>query len=199
MKELLPLIRSYIKNSIEVRINIKKLTIPKNALLFSADAQSMYTNIDTDTGLQAFTDFFEDNKNRISSEFPINLFLQILEIVMRNNVLTFSDTTWLQLSGTAIRTPAACAYATISYGQYENSKILSKYAQNLLYYRQYIDDIFRIWLPPEYHQEEAWRNFIRDLNSWGSLKWIIEDPTKKSIFLDLTIKLNETKIKTKTY
>lgn len=53
MKELLPLIRSHVKNSIEVITDIKALTIPENALLFSADAQSMYTNIDTNTGLQA--------------------------------------------------------------------------------------------------------------------------------------------------
>jgi uncharacterized protein YbcV (DUF1398 family) len=199
MKELLPLIRSHVKNSIEVITDIKALTIPENALLFSADAQSMYTNIDTNTGLQAFTDFFEDNKEKISSEFPVNLFLKILDIVMKNNIFTFANTTWLQLSGTAMGTPAACAYATISYGQYENSRILPKYSKNLLYYRRYIDDVFGIWLPPDSHQEATWEHFKKDLNGWGHLKWNVETPAKTSIFLDLTIELNETTIKTKTY
>jgi hypothetical protein len=118
---------------------------------------------------------------------------------MKNNIFTFSNMTWLQLSGTAMGTPEACAYATISYGRYENSKILPKYSQNLLYYRRCIDDVFGVWLPPEYHQEATWDQFKRDLNGWGHLKWTIENPAKKSILLDLTIELNKTTIKTKTY
>jgi hypothetical protein len=43
----------------------------------------MYTNIDTDLGLQAFTDFFEDNKTKISPNFPVNLFLQVLVFLRR--------------------------------------------------------------------------------------------------------------------
>ena len=170
MKTLLPYVQSYIKNSTEVIRDLKTLHIPKGALLFSADATSMYTNIDTDLGLQAFADFFEDNKTKISPNFPINLFLQVLELVMKNNIFIFSNTTWLQLSGTAMGTPVACAYATITYGQYENSKILPKFASNLLYYRRYIDDIFGIWLSPEYHQEKTWRDFKTELNGWGNLK-----------------------------
>jgi len=118
---------------------------------------------------------------------------------MRNNIFNFSNTTWLQLSGTAMGTPAACAYATITYGQYENSNILPKFKPNLLYYRRYIDDIFRIWLPPKYHQEKTWRNFKTELNGWGNLKWIIEDPTKHTIFLDLSIALTRSTIKTRTH
>jgi hypothetical protein len=110
---------------------------------------------------------------------------------MKNNIFTFSNMTWLQLSGTAMGTPEACAYATISYGRYENSKILPKYSQNLLYYRRCIHDVFVVWLPPEYHQEATWDQFKRDLNGWGHLKWTIENPAKKSILLDLTIKLNK--------
>jgi hypothetical protein len=47
MKELLPFVKSYIKNSFMVINDLKDLKIPKDALLFSADATSMYINIDT--------------------------------------------------------------------------------------------------------------------------------------------------------
>ena len=87
MKELLPLIQSYTKNSFEVIKDLKNLTIPENALLFSADAKSVYTNIDTTTGLLTFKHFFEAKSSSISPNFPVNLFRQILEIVMRNNIL----------------------------------------------------------------------------------------------------------------
>jgi hypothetical protein len=127
MKELLPLIKSYTKNSFEVIKDLEHLTIPRNALLFSADAKSMYTNIDSATGLLTFQNFFEVKAHNISPRFPVALFLNILEIVMKNNIFNFSDTYWLQLSGTAMGTPAACAYATITYGHFENTETLPKF------------------------------------------------------------------------
>jgi hypothetical protein len=46
-KELLPLVKSYLKNSLTLIQTLRNLNIPENALLFTADAKSMYTNIDT--------------------------------------------------------------------------------------------------------------------------------------------------------
>jgi hypothetical protein len=44
----------------------------------------------------------------------------------------------LQLAGTAMGTPVACSYATISFGHHENTKILEEFQPNLLYYKRYI-------------------------------------------------------------
>jgi len=46
MKSLLPLIHSYIKNSSTVIQDVKELIFPEGAKIFTADATSMYTNID---------------------------------------------------------------------------------------------------------------------------------------------------------
>jgi len=86
------------------------------------------------------------------------MFLQVLELVMTNNIFSFGDTTWLQLTGTAMGTPAACAYATITYGQHENTKILTEFSSNLLYYKRYIDDIFAIWIPSKTGNNIIWKN-----------------------------------------
>jgi hypothetical protein len=122
MKELVPLVKSYVKNSFTVIDELKNMTIPTNALFFSADAVPMYTNIDTTTGLNAISNFIQANKDLIPNNFPCNLFLQILDLVMQNNIFSFADTYWLQLSGTAMRTPVACAYATVIQGlrEYNN-------------------------------------------------------------------------------
>jgi hypothetical protein len=199
MKELLPLIKSYTRNSFDVIKDLKQLDIPKNALLFSADAKSMYTNIDSTTGLLTFQNFFESNANNISPTFPVTLFLKILEIVMNNNVFNFSDTFWLQLSGTAMGTPAACAYATITYGHFENTVILTEFRPQILFYRRYIDDIFGLWVPPPTQQTATWKNFKDKLNSWGNLEWIIEEPSTKTVFLDLQIELKNRTIHTRTF
>jgi hypothetical protein len=145
MKDLLPLVRSYTKNSTTILNDLCHTTLPEGALLFSADATSMYTSIDTPTGVSAIQDFIEANKEKLPSDFPTKLFLEILKTVMENNIFTFAGTHWLQLSGTAMGTPAACAYATISFGQYENQYLLPTFQPHLLYYKRYIDDIFGIW------------------------------------------------------
>jgi hypothetical protein len=151
MKELFPLIRSYQ----ELFRNYKrpKTTKPtQQRLLFSADAKSMYTNIDSSTGLLTFQNFFEANAANIPPNFPVTLFLKILETVMKNNIFSFSDTFWLQLSGTAMGTPAACAYATITYGNFENTEILTEFHLQIPFYRRYIDDILGVWIPPATQQ-----------------------------------------------
>jgi len=126
-KTLLPHVKSYIKNSTAVINDIKDMTLPQEAKLFSADAMSMYTNINTDVGILYIQHFIQENINKIPHDFPTELFLSVLELIMKNNIFTFGHSYWLQLSGTAMGTPAACAYATVSYGQYENSVILPKY------------------------------------------------------------------------
>jgi len=66
----------------------------------------MYTNIDTDLGIYTFKEFLQHNQDKIPKDFPTNLFLRILESVMQNNIFTFADTFWLQVSGTAMGTPS---------------------------------------------------------------------------------------------
>jgi hypothetical protein len=156
MKELLPLIQPHFTNSTTVVNNLMNLTLPKGATIFSADATSMYTYIDTKTGLSTFQSFFQDNSNKISTEFPVDLFLQVLEIVMKNNIFNFANSYGIQLSGMAMGTPAACVYATITFRHYENTVLLPEFKNNLLYFNRYIDDIFGIWLPHANNKLQTW-------------------------------------------
>jgi hypothetical protein len=199
MKELLPLVQSHVKNSFTALAELKNLYIPDNALLFAADATSMYTNIEIDIGMSAISHFLEHNKTRIPQDFPTEFFLETLHLVMQNNVFSFANTFWLQLTGTAMGTPAACAYATLTFGDYENSLILQKYKHQLLYYKRYIDDIVGVWLPNSENDSTTWENFKKDLNNWGSLQWKIENPSKKTVFLDLELSVQGNAITTKTY
>jgi hypothetical protein len=197
-KELLPLVESYLKNSATLIKTLQNLHIPDNALLFTADATSMYTNIDIETGLASIRHLLHSNKDKVPSNFPSNLFLTILEIVMQNNIFSFADTFWLQLCGTAMGTPVACSYATLTFGDYENTTLLPMFKDNLLFYRRYIDDILGIWLPSS-NNKHTWNKFKEKLNNWGKLKWSLEDPSKQVHFLDLTINLTESSINFSTY
>ena len=196
MKELLQLFPSYIKNSTDLIKDLKAINLPKNAKLFTADASSMYTNIDTASGLQAFNNIFSTYENRISPTFPREFFLTVLELVMNNNLFTFGDSYWIQLQGTAMGTPAAPLYSIITYGFHENTRILNQYSSNLLYYKRYIDDIFGIWVDTPVN---TWDNFKSDLDSFGLLRWNVENLTHSTTFLDLQIEISQGTIVTRTF
>jgi hypothetical protein len=149
LKKLLPNVKSYVKDSTTVIKELKELTFPTNARLFSADATSMYTNIKTHLAVDSIKSLILDNTDNPPCNFPTSIILEILTIAMENNVFSFADTFWLQLTSTAMGTPVACSYATISFGYYKNTNILQEFHSNLLYYRRYIDDILGIWIPSE--------------------------------------------------
>jgi hypothetical protein len=83
---------------------------PPGVKLFTADALEMYTNMDVDTGLMAFRNLFTTYRDSLPPTFPTEFFLSTLEIVMKSNIFTFSDTYWLQLQETSMGTPAAPLY-----------------------------------------------------------------------------------------
>jgi hypothetical protein len=62
-----------------------------------------------------------------------------------------------------------------------------------------MDDIFGIWIPPETEKEATWNEFKKRINQWGTLEWIIQEPSKKTVFLDLNIELRDTKIHNSTF
>ena len=97
MKKFTSISSSYIKDSQDLLHRIKKLkTLPINARLFTSDAVSMYTNIDTNVGIQTFRNIFEDFNAQIPEDVPQELFIKVLKIIMKNNVFAYGDTVWLQ-------------------------------------------------------------------------------------------------------
>ena len=197
MKALLQCIPTYLKDSNDLLKDLSSLPkLPPSARLFTADATAMYTNIDTATALEAFNFLFDHYKKEIPEDFPRDFFLKALEIVMNRNLFQFDDTYWLQLDGTAMGTPTACLHATISYGVHERNKILPSYSKYLLFYKRFIDDVIGIW---DGSDNETWEQFQQAMNSWGKLKWVISERSKKADFLDLTISIEHGKILTRTF
>jgi hypothetical protein len=111
----------------------------------TADAISMYTNIDTDHALleiARFLDSYPATRN-LSSKAAI---ISALSIIMRNNIFWFGDTYFLQKSGTAMGAPPACMYATLYFFIHEK-ELIDRYRHAFLYYKRYIDDIFIVLDP----------------------------------------------------
>ena len=66
-----------------------------------------------------------------------------LKLMMLNNIFCFGDMTFKQLNGTAMGTPKAPPYTTIYYGIHEKN-FLPKHNKHVIFYKQFIDDVFGI-------------------------------------------------------
>lgn len=147
MKKLLPcFLKTYLKDSFVVFEEVKNIgPLPPHARLFTADAVSMYTNIDTLHAMDMFRTWFNWFPSKIPEDFPKEFFLSTLKTVMTNNVFQFDDTYWLQLHGTAMGTSTACMYATLYYALHKPLTLLHLFSCKLLYFCRFINDIVGIW------------------------------------------------------
>jgi hypothetical protein len=207
LSKIVKLCPSHIKDSYQVLDDLRQLgTLPPSARLFTADAVSMYTNIDTDHGIETIQKWLDLHRQEILADhasFPFALVMELLRIVMKNNVFQFDDCWFHQQNGTAMGTSVACIYATIYYSYHEETKILPTYGSSLLYYKRFIDDVLAIWIPPPNSSPKsanaAWLQFKADL-TFGILEWETEDLAQSVDFLDLTISItSDRKLRTRTF
>ena len=100
--------------------------LPPTAKLITADAVSMYTNIDIDHALQVLPSV-------LPSTHLGRALLAAIKILMTGNVFKFGDTFWQQKSGTAMGTPPAPPYAMLYFGARE-AYLLERYRQYIIFY-----------------------------------------------------------------
>jgi hypothetical protein len=188
--------RSYFKSSFDLKDDITSLKLPPNASIFTADAISMYTNINTTHALRVISTYLRQNKARFP-EIPVEALIEALRLIMRNNVFRFGDTHWLQISGTAMGTPPAPPYATLYFAIHEEI-LLEEFKDNLLFYRRYIDDVFGVWLTTNDASNHQWETFKQRMNGFG-LEWDVNERNSQVDFMDLTISINGDRLTTTLY
>ena len=132
---------SYDKDTTDFIEKVTKLTIAESAMLFSMDFESLYTNIDNTSGLEAVKQAFMRNAdyNRPDAEI-----LELLGISLNNNAFQFQGKFYKQIWGTAMGQKYAPNYANIFMAEWER-QALNKCPKKPLVYLRYLDDIFGIW------------------------------------------------------
>lgn len=82
------LVPTYIRDSEELMTKLKQLgPLDPRAKLFTTDAVSMYTNIDTDHALKQLKVAFDRLKDKLSPDFPADLVLEALSIIIALSLL----------------------------------------------------------------------------------------------------------------
>jgi hypothetical protein len=89
-------------------------TLPSDATCYTANAVSMYTNINKSHGIAMIARWLELLHPDLPSGFSSIKILEGLDIIMCNNVFAFGSLYFKQCNCTAM-TPCACTYATIYY------------------------------------------------------------------------------------
>ena len=188
---------TYISNSKQVKKELESLhRLPENAVLFSADAVSMYTNIDTEHGIETISKYLREFHADLIN---IDAIIEGLGLVMRNNIFQFGDCYFKQNLGTAMGTPVASAYATLYYSYHERKTLLANFGHALKYLKRYIDDSLGILILDK--KDPDLLNRFQEAWTFGKLNWTFEMADKGSInFLDITVFKNESdELLTKSY
>ena len=148
---------SYIKDTYEFVKKLKQIILPPGAMLFSVDIDSLYTNIETQLGLEAVREVF--NKYPDPTR-PDEALLTLLELGLTKNDFEFNSKFYLQVHGTAMGKKFAPAYANIYMAGWERT-VFPKCRKLPDFYVRYLDDIFGIWS----HSMADFCDFIAVLNS----------------------------------
>jgi hypothetical protein len=109
---------AYFKSSQVLKTQLNDVVVPPNSFLFTSDAVSMYTNIPTDQALTLICNHIRATAH-IIPDVPVEALCSALRIVMRCNIFYFGDTTWRQISGTAMGCPPAPPWANTFFGLFE--------------------------------------------------------------------------------
>lgn len=189
--------KSYFKDSFALKRRLDNLVLPPNALLFTCDATAMYTNLKTDPCLDRVTDFITKNAH-LFKHCDREALIEALPIIFKNNYFKFGDIFCHQTSGTAMGTPPAPSWATITFGIHEEEMILPKWKEQMPFYLRFIDDGIGIWLVDDDPQvfEEQFKQFQHDMQGWYGLEWTFTTPSTTIDFMDLTISIVDGKIET---
>ena len=184
---------TYFKDSFAFKDILLRSDFPPGSLIFSADAVSMYTNIDTNTALASIAAYLRDDATKQEfGHYNAGLLIHALEIVMRRGVIKFGDVYVLQKSGTAMGKPPAPPWATIFEGLRE-LKYLPKFEDCLHLYKRFIDDSFGVWRPPTGMSADAaiqrWNEFVAEVND-GCLDWEFTPLANTVDFLDMRVHID---------
>jgi hypothetical protein len=174
----------YLKDSWHFLNVVKALKNLKGKKILTADAQSMYTNINTEHTVGITARWFDLHDESLPPQFPKKAIITAIEKLMTSNVFTFGDRFFIQHNGTAMGTSCACMYATIYYSYHKKTKLMKM--PNLHTYMRLIDDAFLI-----VDKDTNIDSIKKEMDNFGPkgkrLQWDVEPLDDSVKFFDLTI------------
>ena len=192
---------TYFKDSFALKEILDSLLLPSNASLFTYNAISMYTKIDTKDCIERLSNLLwsPDTQGKFPHYSPEAL-ISAINIVMHNNRMRFGDIVVRQITGIAMGMSPAPTIANLYIAAYEQSHLPPYFPKPLLFLKRFIDDGFGIWLhdaDPEI-DEKNWLDFKNTVNQSG-LTWTFSTGSPQATFLDMTVSIESGRLITKLF
>ena len=191
--------QAYFKDSFSLKDLLELIILPmgKRCSLFTFDAISMYTNINTDDCLKRLSKFLEKRETQARFNYPCKALVQALIIVMKNNRMTFGDVFVQQLAGVAMGMSPAPPIANLYVALHESTFIPDWLTSSLFFYKRFIDDGIGIWIHNENDSvdKQNWDTFQLLVNN-GGLTWEFTELSQEINFMDMTINISGDRIET---
>lgn len=164
-------------------------TMPPDITLATLDVKALYLKIPQEEGIRRVTKklYTGPTKPRIRRE----LFTEIVQIVLKDNIFNFADQCYRQISGVAMGTRCAPTFANIYMADLEEEMLEEwcKQGHRPPYlWKRYIDDIFVIWNDSSANLA-LFLAFVQQFHQHIKFTYAISE--KSVNFLDLTISKDE--------
>lgn len=171
---------SYVKDTPHFINKLSQVKIPENAYLITLDVESLYTNINTDQGIEAIRLMTQTYPNQ---ERPDKEMLELINICLNNNDFTFNKEWFLQIYGTAMGKNFSPRYADIFMAIFEKQALAKCNKKPLVYFR-FLDDIFLVWI----HTLQEFTDMLGIFNNHNkTIKFKANIDKLNITFLDVTI------------
>ena len=187
LKSLLPLFPNVLKDSASLIRIIERTTFENNIVLCTLDVISLYTNIPVDHAIEVLKQLIQENLHLFSRRGLPELMIEMLEFVLKNNIMEYKEMVFKQIFGIAMGTPLAPVLANLYLAFLE--RILKDKAREAniswpILYKRFIDDCFIIYQG----DKTQLLRFISLFNSLvESITLSLESFGSSANFLDLTI------------
>lgn len=168
-----------VKDTKSLIVELEALVLPTvDGIFVTADIASLYTNIDTIDGLRTIDAFLCEQRVPFDLQ---RLIMDLLTFVMRNSYLSFRNTTYRQIDGTAMGTACAPTYANI-YVFMKEKQVVADLTGALRVYKRFLDDIFAFIAADRVDEFKARMNQLHP-----KLKFDFVTHSSEAVFLDLAI------------
>jgi hypothetical protein len=186
---LKPIVDKYpwcVKGTLHCLENLEEIQcFDPNIVLFAADVESLYTNIDIDEGLRRVECILRMNQVQETS-----FLIDLLRFVLTNNYFQFRGKYYHQIKGTAMGTNTAPSYANLFliHVEYYWKRQIPQFPK--IYFR-FLDDVFFVFEQTKnsHIDEDALQDLLKRMNSQSkSLRFTFERSDVGVSFLDLFIR-----------
>lgn len=165
---------------------LERRTFETDSWLVALDVVSLYPNIDIELGVAAIEQVLNESKaTRMWPEDKKQFVIRLLRFVLSRNYLQFGSLVFLQLSGTAMGTSVAVAFACLFMAILERPVVEDpRFKSYIALYKRFVDDALVIWEGPRATLDK----FITALNNrTPRIKWTHELSQSEIVHQDITI------------